>query len=59
MTGPVIETVSDTHNSGDFIEFLNKFDAARIVVEYDRSLVQQVDAHHAPDDARRLQAGVD
>lgn len=26
-TGHVIETVSDTHNSGDFIEFLNKLDA--------------------------------
>ena len=26
-TGRVIETVSDTHNSGDFIEFLNKVDA--------------------------------
>lgn len=27
--GPVIETGSDTHNSGGFIEFLNKFDDAR------------------------------
>jgi transposase len=26
-TGHVIETVSDTHNSGDFIQFLNKVDA--------------------------------
>ena len=26
-TGRVIETVSGTHNSGDFIEFLNKVDA--------------------------------
>ncbi len=44
-TGRVIETVSDTPNSGDFIEFLNKLDASYSAQTRIRLLLDNHSAH--------------
>lgn len=44
-TGRVIETVSDTHNSGDFINFLNKLDASYSAQTRIRLLLDNHSAH--------------